>query len=68
MKMILAMSALLLLAACASGPESDGDVATYDNLKTARAACESRGEALVLKTDGNPQRISAYECKRNGSQ
>ncbi|MFD1190586.1 hypothetical protein [Phenylobacterium conjunctum] len=68
MKMILAISALALCAACASGPEPEGGVATYDNLKTARAACEAKGEALVLKTDGNPQRLSAYQCKRNGSQ
>ena len=65
MRLILATSLALTAGACANGSEPLGGVATYDNLKTARAACESKGETLVLKTDGNPQRMTAYECKRN---
>jgi hypothetical protein len=62
MKTLLILSSLLALGACAGGPT--GDVATYDALKDARAACEAKGEAMVLKTAGNDQRMSAYECKR----
>ena len=62
MRALAILSALVGLTACAAGPT--GDVATYDTLKVARAACEAKGEALVLKKDGNEQRVSAYECKR----
>ncbi|WP_304170168.1 hypothetical protein [Phenylobacterium aquaticum] len=61
------MALLSACAACASAPggESVGGVATYDNLKTARTACEAKGEKLALKSQGDPQRMAAYECKRN---
>jgi len=55
-------SLAISLAACASG--ANGDVATYDTLKLARSACAAKGEELVLTTDGDPQRLSAYTCKR----
>jgi hypothetical protein len=52
-----------LMSACAT-PGDNGDVATYDTLKIARSACAAKGEVLVLKTDGDPQRSSAYECRK----
>jgi hypothetical protein len=66
MRLILALSSVLVLAACASAPggESVGGVATYDALKAARSACETKGEKLVLKSEGDPTRMAAYECKR----
>jgi len=62
MRTILIIAGLLGLSACAAGP--NGDVATYDTLKVAREACQAKGETLVLRTAGNEQRMSAYECKR----
>jgi hypothetical protein len=62
MRTILILPALLVLTACVGGPR--GDVATYDALRVARDACASRGETLVLRTGGDEQRMSAYECKR----
>ena len=55
--------ACALMSGCATAGDN-GDVATYDTLKIARAACASKGEVLVLKTDGDPQRSSAYECRK----
>ena len=62
MKTLLIFPVLLLLGACVGGPS--GDIATYDALRGARAACQARGEDLVLRDSGNEQRMSAYECKR----
>lgn len=42
---------------------ANGDVATYDTLKVARAACSAKGGEFTLIPEGNPQRISAYQCK-----
>ena len=66
MRTTLAIASVLALSACASAPggESVGGVATYDNLKAARTTCEAKGEKLVLKSEGDPQRMAAYECKR----
>jgi hypothetical protein len=55
---------LALLAACSGGPAPDGDIATYDVLKAARADCEAKGNELVLVKEGNPERLSAYQCVR----
>ena len=56
----LALAAVL--SGCATaGP--NGDVATYDTLKVARAACEQKNKVLVLRPDGNSERMSAYECR-----
>ncbi len=52
-----------LVSGCASAGDN-GDVATYDTLRIARATCAGKGEVLVLKTDGDPQRSSAYECRK----
>ena len=62
MRTVLIIAASLSLGACVGGPR--GDVATYDALKLARDACQAKGETLALKTAGNDQRMSAYECKR----
>jgi hypothetical protein len=62
MKTLLILPLLLFVGACAGGPS--GDVATYDTLKGARAACQAKGEDLILRDSGNEQRMSAYECKR----
>jgi hypothetical protein len=62
MRTLLILPVLLLAGACAGGPR--GDVASYDALKDARAACEAKGASLVLRDAGNEQRMSAYECKR----
>ena len=55
--------ACTFVAGCATAGDN-GDVATYDTLKIARETCAARGEVLVLKTDGDPQRSSAYECRK----
>ena len=60
---LIAVFVVGILAGCSTaGP--NGDVATYDTLKVARTACEAKGEAMVLTKEGDPQRASAYECKR----
>ena len=64
---MIRLSALTLACALVSGCATagdNGDVATYDTLKIARAACAAKGQVLVLKTDGDPQRSSAYECRK----
>lgn len=55
---------LLPLAACASAAGPDGDIANYDTLKVARAACTAKGGDLILADQGDAQRMSAYVCKR----
>ena len=64
MKILLAISAALLCAACASGVTPNGGVASYDALKTARAECLAKGGDLKLTKEGDPQSITAYACKR----
>jgi hypothetical protein len=54
---------LLGLAACETA-ENAGGTADYDALKRAEADCAAQGGKLVLKDQGDPQRITAYVCKR----
>jgi hypothetical protein len=54
---------LLGLAACET-PVNDGGTADYDALKRAQAECAAQGGKLVLKDQGDNQRIDAYTCKR----
>jgi hypothetical protein len=61
--MAVAALALLGLAACET-TEPDGGAANYDALKRAQADCATQGGKLVLKDQGDPQRIDAYTCKR----
>ena len=68
MKSVLAIAMLLTLAACADGPGAEGDVATYDVLKAARADCAAKGGELTLTKDGLATRMSAYECIRKPAQ
>ena len=63
MKALALLIGLASLSACAT-PEANGDVATYDTLKVARAACLAKGRELVLNKEGDEQRISAYTCQR----
>jgi hypothetical protein len=59
---IVAMLALGL-AAC-EATEPNGGAADYDALKRAQADCAAEGGKLVLKDQGDAQRIDAYTCKR----
>jgi hypothetical protein len=62
---LLPIAAVLLLglAACET-TEPDGGAANYDALKRAQADCAAQGGKLVLKDQGDSQRIDAYTCKR----
>ncbi|HEX3367125.1 hypothetical protein [Phenylobacterium sp.] len=51
------------LAACETA-EPNGGAADYDALKRAQADCAAQGGKLVLKDQGDAQRIDAYTCKR----
>ena len=62
---LIAILVALGTAACADGPAPDGGIANYDALKLAQTDCAARGGKLVLKTDGDPQSIDAWTCKRN---
>lgn len=52
------------LAACET-TEPEGGAADYDALKRAQADCAAQGGKLVLKDQGDAQRIDAYTCKRS---
>jgi hypothetical protein len=51
------------LAACETGSNAAG-TADYDALKRATDECKASGGELVLKDQGDQQRIDAYVCKR----
>ena len=68
MRSLGAIALLLTLAACADTPGPEGDVASYDVLKTARADCAAKGGELTLKRDGLATNLSAYECIRKPAQ
>jgi hypothetical protein len=57
--MILALG----LAACETA-NTEAGTADYDALKRATEDCRAQGGSLVLKDQGDPQRIDAYVCKR----
>lgn len=63
----MAATLLLSLGACASspgGPAMAGGVASYDALKSARAACVAKGGELVRSEEGSGKRMTDYACKR----
>ena len=60
---VLATLMLFGLTACESGVNAGG-TADYDALKRAQADCAAQGGKLVLKDQGDAQRIDAYTCKR----
>jgi hypothetical protein len=64
---LAAMTALLALdlAACETTGNNVSGTADYDSLSRATATCKAEGGKLVLKPDGDPQRLQAYECKVN---
>jgi hypothetical protein len=67
MRAAVAMILLALasgLAACETA-STDAGTADYDALKRAQQDCAAQGGSLVLKDQGDPQRIQAYTCKRN---
>jgi hypothetical protein len=51
------------LAACETAGNAAG-TADYDTLKRATDECKASGGELVLKDQGDQQRIDAYVCKR----
>jgi hypothetical protein len=51
------------LVGCASGQQSTGGYATYDDLRRATEACQARGGRLELIRNGDAQAMSDYECK-----
>jgi len=65
MRIAAAMMLLgLALAGCETATNAAGS-ADYDALKRATDECKAQGGALVLKDQGDPQRIDAYVCKRS---
>ena len=62
----LAISAMavLLLGACAGEAGPAGDVANYDSLRQANAACAAKGGRLVLQKNGDPEYLGDYGCER----
>ena len=60
---ILAMILALGLGACETAANAGG-AADYDALKRAQEDCAAQGGKLVLMDQGDPQRITAYVCKR----
>ena len=59
---ILAMA--LGLSACASGPQSSGGFANYDDLRRATDTCAAKGGRLVLARNGDAQMLGDYECRK----
>ena len=58
--MVLALG----LAACDTLSTNEAGTADYDALKRATDECKAQGGALVLKDQGDAQRIDAYVCKK----
>ena len=52
------------LAACDTLSSNAAGTADYDALKRATDDCKASGGTLVLKDQGDAQRITAYTCKR----
>ena len=63
MRTAAALILALAMGACATAAPIGG-YANYDALKAARDACSAKGGTFKLKTEGDPQRIDAYECER----
>lgn len=67
MRTLMASLLLISLTACASsagGFDPVGGVASYDALKSARAACVAKGGELVRNEESSGKRITDYACKR----
>jgi hypothetical protein len=65
-RLFLAMSAILVLAACedtntGNAWYEEGD-ATYDKLKLAHDACTGKGGTWQLKPQGDATHMGDYEC------
>jgi hypothetical protein len=60
----LALSVLAVALAACETASNAGGTADYDALKRATEDCKAQGGSLVLKDQGDPQRIDAYVCKR----
>jgi hypothetical protein len=58
------MLAALSLGGCAGAASPNGGVASLDALRDFQAACAAKGQAMQLKTEGDPERIDAYACVR----
>jgi putative hemolysin len=64
MKAALALMILSLALAACETPSTEAGSADYDALRRASADCAAEGGKLVLKDQGDPERINAYVCKR----
>jgi hypothetical protein len=65
MRIALAFTLLALgLAACETTTANEAGTADYDALKRATDECKAQGGTLVLKDQGDAQRIDAYVCKK----
>jgi hypothetical protein len=59
-----------VLSACASGvtePLGSG-IASYDQLRTANAACVARGGEVKPRSGGDPAQLSDYSCVIPGAK
>jgi len=59
----LIIAAALGLAACETTSGNVSGTADYDSLKRATDDCKAKGGSLVLRDEGNNQRIQDYDCK-----
>lgn len=64
MRGLMLMSAILTLAGCASGPQSSGGYATYDDLRRATDACAAKGGHLALVRNGDARDLQDYTCEK----
>jgi NADH-quinone oxidoreductase subunit I len=62
MRTLAILPALVGLTACAAGPT--GDVATYDTLKVARAACEAICPAQAITIEAEPREDGSRRTTR----
>jgi len=60
---LVLMIAALSLSACETTTGNAAGTADYDAVKRAADDCKAQGGSLVLKDQGDPQRIDAYVCK-----
>jgi len=64
MKPAIALMILAIgLGACETGMTNAAGTADYDALKRATDDCKAKGGSLVLRDQGDAQRIDAYVCK-----
>jgi hypothetical protein len=65
--MLVAAAALTGCSSTLTEPLGTG-IASYDNLRTANAACVARGGQVKPRADGDPAQLADYSCVIPGSK